>query len=68
MGYGDSLGNHPGSWDYGKANNRDAKNDMPGMQPHTEKQNRSMLERDIQGGRCAVALLALREQGRGMVQ
>jgi|GEM_PF-2300553 len=36
-------------------------NDMPGVQPHKAQEGRSVPERDAQGGRAGLELLALRQ-------
>jgi 5'-3' exonuclease len=38
---------------------RNGSDNLPGMQPEQAKEKRSVLERDVQGGRGAMALLAL---------
>lgn len=47
------------------ADARDAADNLPGVQPPSEKQERPVPERDVQAGRRGVEMLALRaERGR----
>lgn len=50
---------------HGQADGRDAKDDLPGMQPHAAEQDGQVPVGDVQAGRGGLELLALRmERGR----
>ncbi|WP_422028133.1 hypothetical protein [Roseovarius sp.] len=49
-----------GQRDRGQAAGGNAAHDLPGMQPATKEETRPVSERDVQGGRDRLALLALR--------
>ena len=68
MAHGDVMGNSAEARDQREAGQRDAADNLSGMQRVTQKQNRSMPERDFHAGRGGLALLALPEQGRGVLQ
>lgn len=60
------LGNSSVEWDQRPFAARHAANNLPGMFRASEEEDRPVSERDVHGGRCGLALLALPVQ-RGRI-
>ena len=56
---GDGMGHFAKAQNHRQADARDAENALPRVQRYAEKQERPMLERDVQARRNSMALLAL---------
>ena len=52
--------------DRGQAHVRDGSGDLSRVQPTQAEQDGPVSERDVHGGRGGLALLALRDEGRGV--
>lgn len=60
-------GNFGKGRNYGQAVARHGSHDLPTVQPYPQEQGRHMPVGDFHAGRGGVALLALFEQGRGLL-